>query len=108
ELLSEVESVIFEHTLVEDRMEAEDFAQLRATRTDSLRFERSNLQNAVSTSSRNIADSDRRRTEILKKSKRRNELPRLLEGLKKAQPTIDDKGTVAKLEELKKLREQQA
>jgi ABC-type hemin transport system ATPase subunit len=106
ELQREVESVIFDHLPIEDRMEAEDFAELRAMRTGGLRQERDNLRNAITRSSRDIAALDQRRSDILKKNKRRSELPKLLDGLKKALPKIDDKAIATKLDELKKVREQ--
>lgn len=106
ELLREVESVIFDHLPVEDRMEAENFAELRAMRTEALREERNNHRNAITTDSREIVTLDQRRRDILVKSKRRTELPRLLEGLQKGLPKINSKDVAAKLDQLKKLREQ--
>jgi hypothetical protein len=106
ELLREVESVIFEHLPVEDRMEAEDFAELRAARTLALREERNDRRDAINADSREIAALDSRRREILAKSNRRKELPRLLDSLQKALPIIDDKEILAKLDQLKGLREQ--
>jgi hypothetical protein len=108
ELQREVESVIFEHLPVEERLEAEDFADLRARRTEGLRQQLGELLNAIATCCREIAVLDQRRDDILKKKKRRSELPRLLEGLKKAQPTVNDKAIAGKLEELKKLKDQRS
>jgi hypothetical protein len=106
ELLQEIESVVFNHLPMEDRMEAEDFSALRAIRIQGLQEARNDTRNDISTLNRQIADLNLRRTQIAKKASRRAELPKLLENLKKALPKISDEATSKKLQELEKLREQ--
>ena len=106
ELLQEIESVVFDHLPLEDRMEAEDFSALRAIRIQGLQEARNETRNEISTLNREIADLNLRRSQILKKSARRAELPKLRENLKKVLPKINDETTSKKLEELQKLRDQ--
>ena len=105
ELHREVESVIFEYLEPEDRMDAENFSQLRAIRTAGVSQERTILRGLVTTCSHGIATLDQRWSDIQRKAKRRAEIPILLAGLRKAMPKIDDRAIAAKLEELNKLRE---
>jgi hypothetical protein len=105
ELHREVESVIFDYLAPEDRMDAEDFSQLRAIRTEGVSQERNIFRGIVTTCSHEIAALDQRRADIQRKAKRRAEIPIRLAGLKKAMPKIDDRAIAAKLEELNKLKD---
>jgi ABC-type cobalamin/Fe3+-siderophores transport system ATPase subunit len=104
ELKREVESVIFDHIPIEDRMEAEDFSQLRLMRTQGLIEQRENLRSLITANSHSISVLEHRRGEILKKKTRRGELPKLLESLRKSFPKIDDVAAATKIAELKELR----
>jgi hypothetical protein len=104
ELRYEVEAVIFQHLPEEDKLDAEDFSELRRKRTEGLSQDRETIRSSISEISRAIFTMEQRISEIRKKKSRRAELPRLLAGLKKALPEIDDKVVKEKLEELNGLR----
>lgn len=106
ELHREIESVIFLHLELEDRLDAESFDELRQMRTHAIRAARAEINNQIHQESELIADTDERRATILKKTARRIDLPNQIAKVAKSMPQINDQATAKLIKNLQTLREQ--